>query len=76
MKEGDKCIWNSGFGYDIGTFVGPGIAMGMVTIIPLTGKRPGIKAACSEGDVKPFSDLLNAEMAFQYGYDQTTQLSN
>lgn len=71
--EVNKVIWDSGFGYDIGFIVGSGNPMGSVTVDIQTGKYPGT-AACSENEVKPYTESLLEEMKAKYKYDRSIQV--
>lgn len=68
MKPGDKVIWNSGFGYDIGILIDESPAMYNWTIELKTGKYIELKISVSKNTVFIYSEELIEELYKKYGY--------
>lgn len=77
MKEGDRIIWDSSFGYDIGVFVSDAISYGNVTIETYSGITAGSEISVRKSCVYDYSDELRDKMAQKYGhkYEFKNQLS-
>lgn len=67
MKIGDKVIWNSNFGYEVGYFLGDSNAYFQYSVKIVSGKYKGISSV-SRCSLKPYSDDLIKELTKEYGY--------
>lgn len=67
MKEGDKIIWDSGFGYDIGEFKKISMAHSDSFIIVLrSGNSRNAQILVSSNEVTAYSDQLAEELSKKY----------
>lgn len=66
MEAGDKIIWDSGFGYEIGYYLGKS-HMYYHLKVRLVSRNRGIMHH-QEEQVKPYSEELNDKMEKEYGY--------
>ena len=73
FNNGDKIIWDSGFGYDIGIFRGVGVVespfLTQWEVEICSGQSPGI-LSLPEMDIHPYTNTLLDEMKNKYGYDK------
>lgn len=72
FKKGDRVIWNSCFGYDIGYFNGNGYAReGESIIMSLeSGHLAGSDILLAPFEVFPYSDELVDKLTKKYGYEK------
>lgn len=71
-----KIVYDSGFGYDLGSLIGKISIEGFVRISLLTGKYAGQERIVTEDEIKPYAEYVLEEMKLKYKYDQTVQLQN
>jgi len=69
FKPGDKVIWDSRHGYDIGIFKGEGGAYYTWAVEINTGQFPGV-GAFNRTDIYPYSKELVAQLTQKYGYEK------
>ena len=70
MVKGDKIIWHSHFGYDVGYFVGDkGVLDGTVLVDLRSGIVQGV-VSHSKSEILPYTKELQAELANKYGYNK------
>lgn len=62
FNAGDKVIWNSGFGYEIGTFVEEKNMYGCFTILLCSGSFRDTKIQIYTGEVQHYSKELIEEL--------------
>ena len=67
MKAGDRIIWDSRWGYEIGYFVGNSNLYNDYTVDLITGKCQG-KLSVNMSEVIPYSIDLIKEKEKRYGY--------
>lgn len=69
FKKGDKVIWDSNFGYDIGLFIGEGNQYYTYLIDVKSGL---IQEECSyyKYEIYPYSEELIKKLAKKYGYEK------
>lgn len=67
MNEGDKIIWDSHFGYEIGYFVGEGKLMGTYEVNLVTGVVHG-NVSHSTSEIHEYNESNVTEMVRKYGY--------
>lgn len=70
MKKGDKVIWDSHFGYDIGYFLGKGAAYEHWAIKFASGICCGEQGLVAKTELHPYSKELIAELTEKYGYEK------
>lgn len=64
-----KIIWDSGFGYDLGFFIGKGNSWNTWLIDKVTGKIKG-NVSISKGEIFPYSKELHDILYVKYKYDK------
>lgn len=64
----DEVIWDSGSGYDIGTFIRSGPTYYHYTIRMRSGVKNNDDLSVLETEVKPYSKELIQELSKKYGY--------
>ena len=69
MKKGDKIIWDSGCGYDIGIFEEDQTIYNTQTITLNSGKAYGSKIAIPSYELFLYTKELQKKMTEKYGYD-------
>lgn len=69
MKIGDKVIWDSNFGYEVGYFLGDSNAYCQYSVDIISGKYRG-KASVSQSSIKPYTEELIEELIVKYGYSK------
>lgn len=69
FKENDRIIWDSGWGYEIGYFVGEGLLMYTYQVDMVTGVVQGL-VAHPISEIKPYSKELVEELTKKYGYQK------
>ena len=69
FKKGDRIIWNSHFGYDIGYFIGEGVMYYTYSVEIVTGKYPG-EMSLPVNEIHPYSDGLVDDLTKEYGYER------
>lgn len=69
FKKGDKVIWDSLFGYDIGLFIGEGNQYNTYLIDVKSGM---IREKCSYSkyEIHHYSEQMITELAKKYGYEK------
>ena len=67
MEIGDKVIWNSNFGYEVGYFLGDSNAYFEYSVNIVSGRYKGI-ASVYQSSLKPYSEELIEELSKEYGY--------
>ena len=65
----DKIVWNSGFGYEIGFFLGDGWVYNTYLIEIMTGISTG-EYCYSKEEIYKYSDELIDELTKKYGYEK------
>ena len=70
MNKGDRIIWDSHFGYDIGYYIGGGVMYNTHHIELMTGKYPGGELSVPLYEIHPYSDKLITELTKKYGYEK------
>jgi hypothetical protein len=67
LQKNDKVIWDSGYGYDIGYFIGEGNSYNTYLIDMKTGI---VRGECSypKNKIYKHSDQLEMELKKKYGY--------
>ena len=70
MNEGDKIIWDSHFGYEIGYFGGVGKIYSSFECDMITGIVQGLNSY-TETEIYPYSDELVLELTKKYGYEKS-----
>jgi len=70
MKKGQRIIFDSGFGYELGYFVGDQKIDNDYTINLITGKTTG-EISISKDMVKDYSKELILMLSQKYGYTLT-----
>jgi hypothetical protein len=70
FKKGDEVIWDSGHGYDIGTFVGEGVMYYTYAVNMHTGVVTG-ECSYPVNEIRPYSTQLIADLKKKYGYEKT-----
>ena len=72
MKEGDKIIWDSGFGYEVGYFIEDGDKkMSNTYVIELvTGVEKG-RTYRSKDEITIYTLENQSQMKSKYNYDRT-----
>ena len=68
FKKGDKIIWDSGFGYDLGSYVSKGNPYCSITIINHTGLCPEQEQAVWESQVLEDTWENREKMLEKYKY--------
>lgn len=69
-KKNERVIWNSGFGYEIGYFIGAGTSMGTYEINTRTGVITG-ENSYPIGQIEPYSEKRIEELVKEYGYEKS-----
>jgi hypothetical protein len=71
MKQGDKIIWNSGFGYDIGYFISESddVMYNSLKINLVTGIAQG-DTLRSRDEILPYTDENIESMISKYNYEK------
>lgn len=67
LEPGDKIIWNSNSGYEIGYYLGIGNQYATLLVDLITGICTG-NVSLSESQIKPYSKELVEELNEKYGY--------
>jgi|JI10StandDraft_1071094.scaffolds.fasta_scaffold226529_4 hypothetical protein len=67
MKTGDRVIYNTGFGYDLGVFVREGGIYNTFLVELVTGRYPG-NIAADVHTITPYTDADRDRLAEKYGY--------
>lgn len=70
FSVGDKVIWDSHFGYDIGYYIGEGAAYEHWKIELASGKFYGTEIMVSKSELHHYSKELIAKMTERYGYEK------
>ena len=70
MDIGDKVIWDSNFGYEVGYFLGDSNAYFQYSIDIISGKYRG-NASVSRSSLKPYTEKLILELILKYGYEKS-----
>ena len=72
MKKGDKIIWDSHFGYEIGYFIGENdnVVYNTYKVELITGIVTGVTSR-SKHEVIPFTDEALKQMIKKYKYTKT-----
>jgi hypothetical protein len=72
FKKGDRVIWNSCFGYDIGYFDRNGFAYDSesIALTLQTGSFAGSDILVAPFEVFPYSDELVDQLTKKYGYEK------
>jgi hypothetical protein len=70
MEIGDKVIWDSNFGYEVGYFLSDSNAYFQYSVDIISGKYKG-EASVSQTSLKPYSLELVEELTKKYGYLKT-----
>ncbi len=70
FSVGDKVIWDSHFGYDIGYFIGEGAAYEHWKIELASGKFYGTETMVSKSELHHYSKDLIVKMTARYGYEK------
>lgn len=70
IQKGDRIIWDSHFGYDIGYFIGNGNQYNTYRIDIITGRFPG-EVCHSKDEIHLYSESLVAELTAKYGYEKS-----
>jgi hypothetical protein len=66
---GQRVVWDSHFGYEIGYFLGEGLMMNTYLIDVCTGKITG-NCSYSQNEVHKYSDELIDSLTKKYGYEK------
>lgn len=71
FKKGDKIIWDSGFGYEIGYFIEESneFMYHSFRIDLCTGVVQG-QCLRYQGQIKPYNEQTISEMVSKYGYEK------
>lgn len=67
FKEGDKVIWDSHFGYEIGIFIGEGNQYHTYLIMPKSGIIQD-KCSYSKSEIHHYTEELANTLSKKYGY--------
>lgn len=67
IKKGDKVIWDSGFGYEIGEYIGEGVMYYTYAMKLLTGNFSGSEVSYRCNEVHIYSKEKHDEMKLKYG---------
>ena len=71
MKNGDKIIWDSGFGYEIGYYrADEGVMYGTCLVDLRTGIAIG-EVSMSKIEIHPYTIEKIAELTAKYKYEKT-----
>lgn len=69
FELGQKIIWDSGYGYDLGYFLKEGNSYYTWLIDKVTGKFRG-NVSVSKGEVLPYSKELHDKLIEKYKYNK------
>lgn len=67
--KGDKVVWDSHFGYEIGYFLGEGVMMNTYLVDVCTGKITG-ECSYSKDEIHPYTNELIDFLNIKYGYEK------
>lgn len=67
MSVGDKIIWDSGFGYDIGYYLGLGVTYNTL-LVDLHSGIVGGKVSLPPRQIEPYTLERIGELHDRYGY--------
>lgn len=71
LESGDKIIWDSHFGYELGIFIGNGIVFENIYQVNLTTGRFGGLASFPQSEIHPYSEELLNLLSQKYGYKKS-----
>lgn len=75
FKQGDLIIWDSGFGYELGRFIGVGQVFEHYYQVNLTTSRFGGIASFPESEIHPYTEELLNLLSKKYGYKKSYSLT-
>jgi hypothetical protein len=64
----DKIVWDTGYGYEIGTYKG---LRGVMCVVEICTAFREQKITVLNQDVHPYTDEMIDKMAVKYGYKKT-----
>ena len=67
--KGEKVVWDSHFGYEIGYFIGEGVVMNSYLVAVATGIITG-ECSYSKNEVHKYNDELIDSLNKKYGYEK------
>ena len=71
MKKGDKIIWDSHFGYDLGEFISDkGVMYYTVSVELFTSTYSNGAISLSVNEIHPYTEELHNQMIKRYGYEK------
>lgn len=66
---GERVVWDSHFGYEIGYFLGEGVMMNTYLVDVCTGKITG-ECSYSKDEIHPYTNELIDFLIIKYGYEK------
>lgn len=66
---GERVVWDSHFGYEIGYFLGEGVMMNTYLVDVCTGKITG-ECSYSKDEIHPYTNELIDFLNIKYGYEK------
>lgn len=67
METGDKILWDSNWGFEVGTYVTDKTMYGNYSIKLLTGRVQGETICVSRASVEPYTEARHEELNIKYG---------
>lgn len=70
MEKGDKILWDSGFGYEIGYYIGESSVYFHVTVSLISNKYSENGDCCFvKTDIIPYTEEDSKRLSDEYGYE-------